>query len=475
VLFLLINTIQKECMFQKLKKDIDQIDELLTAVKNISVNYLSQINLQPTSRQKPLPENSILSVDGLGLENTLNYFQQHHANKIVASSGPRYWGFVTGGTTPAAIAGDWLTAVYDQNTQGVTGGGDVSAAIEFETIDLLLQLFQLAATFNGGFVTGATMANFTGLAVGRQWAGLQNNNDIAWEGVKTDIKILTSTPHSSAVKSLSLLGLGSSNIITVRTMEGNREAMDMEDFESKLKQQQSHPVIVISSGGTVNTVDFDDMAAMAALKKKYAFFWHIDAAFGGFAACSKEYQHLVKGWEEADSIAIDCHKWMNVPYDSAVCFVQKKHAAIQVQTFQNSNAPYLGNPEENFSYLNYGPENSRRFRALPAWFSLMAYGEKGFAWMVENSIAMARLFAERLEAETDFILTAPVRLNVVCFTIKEEAGRNERVKQVLAKLNENAKVFLTPTFYKGIYCLRAAFVNWRTTEADIDIAIRELK
>ncbi len=462
-------------MFQNLKKDIDQIDELLTMVKNKSVNYLNQINQQPASRATPITQNNILAMEGMGLENSLTYFDKHHGNKIVASSGPRYWGFVTGGTTPAAIAGDWLTAVYDQNTQGVTGGGDVSAAVEFETIDLLLQLFHLPATFNGGFVTGATMANFTGLAVGRQWAGQQNKNDIAREGIKTEIKILTATPHSSAVKSLSLLGIGSSNIITVKTIDGNREAMDMEDLERKLKEFQGYPIIVISSGGTVNTVDFDDMQAMAALHAKYSFFWHLDAAFGGFAACSGNYRHLLEGWEDADSIAIDCHKWMNVPYDSAVCFVQKKYAAIQVQTFQNSNAPYLGNPEENFSYLNYGPENSRRFRALPAWFSLMAYGKKGFEWMVENSINMAQLFAKRVEAETNFILTAPVRLNVVCFTTKAENSRSERVKQILDQLNNNARVFFTPTLYKGIYCLRAAFVNWRTTEEDINIAIEELK
>lgn len=462
-------------MVEPLKNDLLDIDKLLTTVKNSAVTYLEQIKDCATSRTKPILNKSVLAAEGIGLAAAMEYFEEQHSNKIVASSGPRYWGFVTGGTTPAAIAGDWLTAVYDQNTQGVTGGGDISAAIEFETIDLLLQLFQLPANFNGGFVTGATMANFTGLAVGRQWAGQQNKNDIAREGIKTDIKILTATPHSSAVKSLSLLGLGSSNIIIIKTMEGNREAMDMDDFENKLKEYQAYPIIVISSGGTVNTVDFDDMKAMAALRDTYSFFWHIDAAFGGFAACSNNYRHLLKGWEAADSIAIDCHKWMNVPYDSAVCFVQKKHAAIQVQTFQNSNAPYLGNPEENFSYLNYGPENSRRFRALPAWFSLMAYGKNGFEWIVDNSIAMAQLFAKRLEGETDFVLTAPVRLNVVCFTVEKEQGRNDRVKQVLAKLNEEGKVFLTPTFYKGIYCLRAAFVNWRTTEEDIDIAIKELK
>ena len=393
----------------------------------------------------------------------------------MASSGPRYWGFVTGGTTPAAIAGDWLTTVFDQNTQSITGPGDISAVIEQETIQMMLELFGLPNDFTGGFVTGATMANFTGLAVARQWAGLQKQNDIAREGVKTDITVLSATPHSSAVKCLSLLGLGSNNVVTIKTIEGNREAIDIEELSSALRENIDHPVILISSGGTVNSADFDDMTAIATLKKEYNFWWHIDAAFGGFAACSPAYSHLLEGWENADSITVDCHKWMNVPYDSAVYFVNKKYSSLQVQTFQNSNAPYLGNAEENFSYLNFGPENSRRLRALPAWFSLMAYGRSGFRWIVENNIALAREFGDRLEAETCFKLAAPVRLNIVCFTTRDEDFRKERLQKMLNRLNERGKLFLSPTLYKGTFCLRAALVNWRTSTNDIDIAIQELQ
>jgi len=166
---------------------------------------------------------------------------------------------------------------------------------------------------------------------------------------------------------------------------------------------------------------------------------------------------------------------MNVPYDSAVYFVNKKYSSLQVQTFQNSNAPYLGNAEENFSYLNFGPENSRRLRALPAWFSLMAYGRSGFRWIVENNIALAREFGDRLEAETCFKLAAPVRLNIVCFTTRDEDFRKERLQKMLNRLNERGKLFLSPTLYKGTFCLRAALVNWRTSTNDIDIAIQELQ
>jgi glutamate/tyrosine decarboxylase-like PLP-dependent enzyme len=462
-------------MYKHLQQDLENIDHLLSLTKEKAVAYLNNIAERPTSLAPVETVDAELLVEGIGLASALDCFYKQHAATIVSSSGPRYWGFVTGGTTPAAIAGDWLTAVFDQNPQTLKVNGDVSANIEIETINLFRQLLGLPQTFNGGFVTGATMANFTGLATGRQWAGLQKNNNIAREGIKTDIKVFSAMPHSSAIKSLSMLGMGSNNIIAVKTIEGNREAIDSNDLEDKLKEFINHPKILISSGGTVNSVDFDDMKAIAKLQQQFSFYWHVDAAFGGFAACSKKYQHLIDGWQNADSIAIDCHKWMNVPYDSAVYFIQKKHAPLQVQTFQNSNAPYLGNPEENFSYLNFGPENSRRLRALPAWFSLMAYGKQGFEWIVENNVFLAREFGKRIEADTIFTLAAPVRLNVVCFTTKEEQHRKEILENTLARLNKNAKIFITPTVYNGLPCLRAALVNWRTQEKDIAIAIKELQ
>jgi glutamate/tyrosine decarboxylase-like PLP-dependent enzyme len=313
------------------------------------------------------------------------------------------------------------------------------------------------------------------LAIARQWAGKQKGIDIAREGIKTEIRVLTATPHSSAIKSLAMLGLGSSNILIVKTAEGNREAMDIADLEAKLMENKDFPTIVISSGGTVNTVDFDDMQTIAQLQKQHTFYWHIDAAFGAFAACSEKYSHLLNGWEFADSITIDCHKWLNVPYDSAIYLVNEKHVALQLQTFQNSNAPYLGDPAADFSFLNFGPENSRRLRALPAWFALNAYGRNGFTWIVDNNIALAKRFAELLEQKSIFRLTAPVRLNVVCFSIDDDdVNRNARLTQVLEKLKTSGKLFITPTSYKGVMCLRAAFVNWRTTDDDVLLAINEL-
>ncbi|MFM7856109.1 MAG: pyridoxal phosphate-dependent decarboxylase family protein, partial [Flammeovirgaceae bacterium] len=228
--------------------------------------------------------------------------------------------------------------------------------------------------------------------------------------------------------------------------------------------------IVISSGGTVNTVDFDDLVSIAKLKMKYRFWWHIDAAFGGFAACSSEHKQLVEGWADADSITIDLHKWLNVPYESALFFVKQQHNVLQVETFQNSNAPYLGNPMENFDYLNFLPENSRRLKALPAWFTLIAYGKKGIAEMVDNNIRLAKLMGHLLEQNPQFEMLAPVRLNTVCFTLRGEE-KPEPIQEFLWRLNATGKVFMTPTVYKGRKGIRAALVNWRTEEEDVRMVV----
>lgn len=458
-------------MFELFENELNSLELVLDQAKSAGLDFLENIGEKPTY----IADQSVVAADladaGIGAAGTLEVFRKHYEKLMVASPGSRYWGFVTGGTTPAAIAGDWLTAVYDQNTQSTQGAGDVSAIVEKETIRLLCQLLHLPDDFNGGFVTGATMSNFTGLAVARQWAGERSGRDVSREGMSGDLVVMAATPHSSVIKSLAMMGIGSNKMVRIQTLEG-REAMDLADFERMLIEHQNGPVIVNCSAGTVNTVDFDDIQAIVALKQKYHFWLHIDAAFGGFAACLPSQRHLLEGWEQADSITIDCHKWMNVPYDSAVSLVRKEHSRLQISTFQNSNAPYLGDPLENFSYLNFLPENSRRFRALPAWFSLTAYGRNGFEWIVQNSIARAEELGSYIESSEFFELAAPVRLNVVCFRLKSGI---ERMAAFLDQMNRRGKVFMTPTSLSGKLAIRAAFVNYRTKKEDVLIAIREME
>lgn len=450
----------------------EDTEVVLQSALTYAKKYVQNLDNFPVSRTEIQPLSIKLPENGWGTEGVIEYFQKHCEQYLVAASGARYWGFVQGGTTPASIAGDWLTSVFDQNTQSLKSNGDVSAIIENATINLLLDLFELPKEeFMGGFVTGATISNFTCLGVARQWLGKQFGKNIALDGVTESLKILSATPHSSAIKSLSMLGLGSKNFIKIKTPT-ERECIDIQDLMQQIEHLNGQPFILITSGGTVNTVDFDDMQAITELKKKYNFWWHIDAAFGGFVAFAEGYQYLLKGWELADSICIDGHKWLNVPYDSAFFFTRKEHAALQIETYQNTNAPYLGNPFDNFSYLNFLPENSRRFRALPTFFTLLAYGKEGYKKIITDNIQHAQRFGQLLETTGQFVLTAPIRVNVVCFTIKNEENNKTAIDTFLNKLAADGKVFVTPTFYNNQWCVRAAFVNWRTTDDDLDIAIQ---
>ena len=453
--------------------DLNDINNILEEAKKRCIDFLDNIENIPTSNKESIDVNKQLNELGLGSLGALEEFNQRLAPLMVASSGPRYWGFVTGGSTPASIVGDWLASVYDQNTQSTKGHGGTSALIEFETINLLLQLLELPKSFLGGFVTGATMSNFTCLGVARQWFGKEFGKDFAKNGITEAITIFTATPHSSSIKSLSMLGIGSQNYTAIKTIEGNRESIDITDLEKNINTLNGKPFILITSAGTVNTADFDDFRAIVKLKEKYNFWWHIDAAFGGFAAVSDKTKHLVEGWEGADSITIDCHKWLNVPYESAFYLIKEKYTALQIETFQNSNAPYLGNPLENFNYLNVLPENSRRLKALPVWFSLLSYGKKGFQDIVENSIAMALKFGDFVNENENLELLAPTRLNNVCFTLRGDHNQ-EKVSLFLENLNDTGKVFMTPTLYQNRKGIRASFVNWRTTENDIRIVINEM-
>jgi glutamate/tyrosine decarboxylase-like PLP-dependent enzyme len=458
-------------MDNSLSQDEQNLGQLLDEVRDFTLNFRTDDQLPAGSMQWDVPTFS-LPDQGAGTQDAIKVFKEQCAPYLVASPSNRYLGYVTGGTTPAALAGDWLASAVDQNPQAVAGRGDVSAAIELATIGLLRQLFNLPEVFNGGFVTGATMSAFTCLGVARQWIAAQQGYDLAKDGLRKPIPVLSATPHSSAVKSLAMLGIGSRNLVQVATLPG-REAVDMEDLQAKITELNGQPFIFIASGGTVNTVDFDDLAAIGRLKKKYNFWYHVDAAFGGFAAVSPEYASLLDGWEAADSITIDNHKWLNVPYDSGCWFIRKEHLKLQVETFQNSAAPYLGDPSDHFNYLNAGPENSRRLRALPAWFSLTAYGRQGYQDIVERCIKTAQSFGEGLTNDDTFTLLAPVRLNVVAFTISGAAA--ESVDALVQRLSDRGRYFMTPTTMNGARGIRAAFVNWQNDPSQVPEIMAELK
>ncbi|MGI5328853.1 pyridoxal phosphate-dependent decarboxylase family protein [Actinomadura nitritigenes] len=454
-------------MHPRLATDLAELPALLEATRLQATGMLGRLDEQPVVPPLRLPAPEPLPEEGAGLAAALADFTRTWAPLFSASPGPRYLGFVTGGVTPAALAGDWLTAAADQNPASALDGA--APELERRTVGWLRDLFGLGTAHHGTFVSGATMSNTVGLAIAREWLGDRAGVSVAEEGASAlgRVTVLSGSPHSSIAKGLSMLGLGRAALIPVPTVQ-DREAVDLAALEQALTQVDG-PCVVVANAGTVNTVDFDDLRAIAAMRERHDFWLHVDAAFGGFAALSPDHADLVAGLDAADSICIDLHKWLNVPYDSAVQFT--RHPDLQVRVFQNA-AAYLGPLGETPDHVHLTPENSRRLRALAAWFTLRAYGRVGHREIVQRNIACARALGQAINTIPGLRLLAPVRLNVVCFTLAEEPTA-ERLADLAAELAEEA--FLTPTTYAGVPALRAAFSNWRTTKTDVDRIAEALK
>ena len=463
-------------MNEALDKDQQNRKQLLeTAVREANA-FLDELSTYPAATHPGARhfESALhleLPAKGEGAEMALARFKATYASRLSGSAGPRYFGFVTGGVTPAALAGDWLATVYDQN---VTAADDsIAPHVEQETIHLLRQLFNLPEIFMGTFVSGATISNFVGLAQARQWAAQQHGVDAAQEGLYglPPIPILSATPHSSIYKALAMLGMGR-HVKTLPTLPA-REALDVAALAHHLQSLNGQPSVVVANAGTVNTVDFDDLKAIARLRQQFNFWLHVDGAFGGFATCSPRSADLLAGLESADSITIDAHKWLNVPYDSALQF--SRHPELQLAVFRNT-AVYLGPSvaDEKPSLVHWTPQNSRRFRALPAWMTLIAYGRAGYQDIVERNCDQANWLGRQIKASAQFRLLAPVNLNVTCFTLAGDPTMDQ-VQQFLARLRDDGRVYLTPTQYKGVPAIRAAFSNWQTTMEDAEICWQALQ
>jgi glutamate/tyrosine decarboxylase-like PLP-dependent enzyme len=451
-------------MDSHLDHDLAALPDLLATVQQYAAGILAGIGDRPVAAPpappvpgEPLPRR------GAGARAALDAFARRWGPGFSASAGPRYLGFVTGGSTPAALAGDWLAGVFDQNA---ASGEDSSAdKLEKQAIAWLCELFGLTAEHHGAFVSGATVSNYTGLAIAREWLGRQHGVDVSRSGLTGlgPVPVLSGTPHSSIYKALSMAGIGRDALRLVPVLLG-REAVDVAALEVALRQLDGRPAIVVANAGTVNTGDFDDIRAIAGLRERYRFWLHVDGAFGAFAALSAEHAGLLDGLDEADSVCADLHKWLNVPYDSAVQF--SRHRDLQLAVFHNA-AAYLGSAGDDPDFLHLVPENSRRLRALAAWMTLTAYGRDGHADIVARDIRCARDLGALIDSCPQLRLLAPVRLNIVCFTLAAEPTQ-DRIAAFISAVAASGEAFVTPTVYGGTPAVRAAFSNWRTGPADVE-------
>ncbi|KAI4195948.1 MAG: hypothetical protein LQ350_006882 [Teloschistes chrysophthalmus] len=442
-----------------------------------------------------------LPEQGHGVEKTTSHILDDLTPALTGQAlSPRYFGLVTGGVTPAARVAESVVSLYDQNVCVHLPDSSIATTIEDRALTLLLELLDLSPREWQGrtFTTGATASNIVGLACGREYVvnkairsrGRRNESHgpetVGELGLLaacqaagiTNIQVLTTLPHSSLKKASSIVGLGRDCFHRVSKREDGLE-FDLDLLEHHMKRPQTASIVVISCA-EVNTGRFathgvDDVNALRSLCDQYGAWLHVDAAFGLFARVlepSEEFNLVrrgAEGLELADSIAGDAHKLLNVPYDCGFFF--SRHADLAQQVFQNPNASYLqsgdSGPNQIQSPLNIGLENSRRFRALPVYGTLISYGRLGYRHMLQRQIRFARLVAQYLFEHPDFDLlpedlddkaTIVERIYIIVLF----RGRDDALNSTLVKLlNSTSQLYVSGTTWQGRPACRIAVANWQ--------------
>ncbi|MBO2465708.1 pyridoxal phosphate-dependent decarboxylase family protein [Actinomadura violacea] len=419
----------------------------------------------------PLPERGEGSVAAVGRLVRVGTGAATH------SSGPRFFHFVVGGSTPAAMAGDWTASLLDQ-AAGLWLTSPLAARAETVVLRWLRELFGLPAAFGGVLTPSATLAHVAGLACARQWWAGRYGVDAAARGLAglPAMPVLSSgLVHVSTRKALQILGCGRDTLRVFARDEAGR--VDLAAMDAALAELGGRAVVVANLG-EVNTGDSDPIAEMADLAERHGAWLHVDGAFGMFAALSPRTAALARGVERADSVTADGHKWLNVPYESGFSFV--RDPAALSRAFGAWGAAYL--PEEDGERVNYnmlGPESSRRARALPIWATLRAYGRDGYRAMVERHLDVAEHLGSLVEAAPELELLAPVQLCVVCFRYRPAGVPEERLDELNARLGEallaDGRVYAGTSRYRGMTVFRPAALNWRTTRADVELLVEVLR
>ncbi|EOA89890.1 hypothetical protein ACJQWK_02665 [Exserohilum turcicum] len=444
-----------------------------------------------------------LPAQGVGLEESIRHLREDLAPSFNASSrSPNYYGFVTGGANQAATLADNMVTAYDQNVQVHLPNETIATDVEDRALSLLCELLNLepAQWPHRIFTTGATTANVLGLACGREYVVAEASahrtdveNSVGEVGIVEamrragidDIQVLTTVPHSSLSKAAGILGLGRASVKCLGRSEAPH-IFDMQLLKKSLEQPGAASIVAISASevntGVFATSNLEEMQELRKLCDMYGAWIHVDGAFGLFGRIlsSPAYSSIIQacaGLELADSITGDGHKLLNVPYDCGFFFSRHRNMAERV--FQNPNAAYLASsngPDSIMSPLNIGLENSRRFRALPVYASLVAYGREGYQDMLERQIQLSRGIAQYILESNKYELLpqkdAPQEeifsgiFIIVLFRAKDE----ELNKQLVDKIKATRKIYVSGTSWEGRAACRFAVSNWMAqVERDLPI------
>lgn len=437
---------------------------------------LATLSEQPAWR--PLPESSAralaspLPTEGRTAEQVYRTLAEHMVPYTIGNRHPRAWGWVRGTGTPLAMLADMLASGLNAH---VAGGHQAPVVIETTCIRWLAELMGMPRESSGVLTTGGTMANLVGLSVGRH---AKAGYDIRRHGlqgcVHPRLLVYGSTEtHSWSFKAVELMGLGRDAYRRIPVDNAHR--IDLAQLELQIQKDRDaghRPAIVIANCGTVNTGAIDDLPALASLCRRHGLWFHVDGAFGALLRLTPEYADLVRGIEQADSLAFDLHKWVYLPFEIGCVLV--RDPKLHTDTFA-THASYLEEAEGGIMagglpFADRGIELTRGFRALKLWMSLQVYGVNTHARLITQNMAQAAYLEELIEASPRLELMAPRPTNVVCFRYRrpglDEAALNRLNSRLVIALQESGGYIVSSTVLNGRYALRVAITNHRSRMED---------
>jgi glutamate/tyrosine decarboxylase-like PLP-dependent enzyme len=459
--------------------------DLLRRTADLAADYLESLDQRPVGLPVPVGElravlGGPLPARGENPKAVIEDLALHGERGIMASSGPRFFGFVVGGTLPAAVAADWLAAAWDQNA-GLYVLAPTASVIEEVAGEWLKDLLRLPASASVGFVTGCQAANFTALAAARHALSRRAGWDVEARGLygAPEIPVVVGgEAHVTIHVALQMLGLGRERVHRVAVDGQGRMRADALRARLAEPDLRDRPVIVCAQAGNVNTGSFDPIREIVAICRSHGpagHTWlHVDGAFGLWAAASPRLRHLVDGIEGADSWATDGHKWLNVPYDSGLVFCADPSAHSGAFA---GNASYLQKTAgAERDPADWTPEFSRRARGFPVWAALRSLGRDGVNELIDRCCAHARRFAEQLAAVPGVEVLNEVVLNQTLVRFHPPSGgdaaaRDAFTRDTVRRVQQSGELWLSGTTWQGKAAMRISVSGWMTTTADVDRAV----